>query len=361
MMPPWVRGLLDLRQEFRKRVGEDLSYLAVRTVISPDDSAAAVKAALSAVGETGDEPTFENVSPAHDAILKGMVPLPPNEGWRAGRFIHLDELKRRAQTDKEREASGTPYQNILLYRHVLFGNADQAAVRDFLAWAGEAGRYVLACADRLIVMLGSDEFTWLNFMVGISRLPIEACPLQARPRGLEDRDGFRLILPTDVFRASVEAIDTVEHLESKGVFRALAEHQGYKTQPATEAIDKLPVIMLELLGPGAGISPGATAARPATGTPEPERHATGGDPHPDERISLTEAQRNILDAALALGAKEEDSRKPQDAIAKKAGIVPDVGNTGAAFSELVRRGLLTAKSGRRGGTWLTDKGRAVAR
>lgn len=80
-----------------------------------------------------------------------------------------------------------------------------------------------------------------------------------------------------------------------------------------------------------------------------------------ERQSLTETQRYLIDAALALGAVDEGTRRSKKEIAKKAGIPIVSGSTNQALAELVRRRFTASKTGRGGGIWLTDKGRLNAK
>jgi hypothetical protein len=79
------------------------------------------------------------------------------------------------------------------------------------------------------------------------------------------------------------------------------------------------------------------------------------------RRTLNGAQLDILDAAIALGAIDEDHRKSQDEIASRAGIAVGVGNTGNSFSELKRRRFIDARTGRGGGTWLLELGLKAAK
>lgn len=86
---------------------------------------------------------------------------------------------------------------------------------------------------------------------------------------------------------------------------------------------------------------------------------TTEDEH-DECNRLTVSQKNILIAMIELSALDEDSRKSQAEISEVAGVGMYVGNSQNCFGELKRRGFLLSQTGRKGGSWLTESGKAIA-
>lgn len=76
---------------------------------------------------------------------------------------------------------------------------------------------------------------------------------------------------------------------------------------------------------------------------------------------FTDVQREVLQAMLELGALNKNSRKTASEIAEKSRGSSDESSIKRDLSELARRMLAESKTGRGGGSWLTDRGAAVAR
>jgi hypothetical protein len=72
---------------------------------------------------------------------------------------------------------------------------------------------------------------------------------------------------------------------------------------------------------------------------------------------LTGTMKDILTAARKLEAFDLASARPKHEIAKEARCPrPEVRNVRHAFEQLKQEGLLDAKAGANGGTWITEKG-----
>jgi hypothetical protein len=88
--------------------------------------------------------------------------------------------------------------------------------------------------------------------------------------------------------------------------------------------------------------------------------AEGGEIDPAD---LTEPERLILEAMLESGATAKEERQGQKGILERAGVDnPEPKNHSHIFAHLRDLGLIEVENaGRRGGTWLTEAGAALAR
>jgi hypothetical protein len=139
-----------------------------------------------------------------------------------------DPYYRTAQERYEREAQDYYYYT----RHVLFGKADERSVEDFDQWADDAARYFMAWAqlnytpkskyEQLRVVKNPDHDYWLDYIITLARKEIPACPLRVESKTslytLQNASNSNRphitgphwdLLKTNVFRASVDAIDTL--------------------------------------------------------------------------------------------------------------------------------------------------------
>jgi hypothetical protein len=96
--------------------------------------------------------------------------------------------------------------------------------------------------------------------------------------------------------------------------------------------------------------------RSTTLTPGTMREAKGKpDLAPDE---LTATMKDFLTAALELGALDRVSCRPFHEIVERAGLSsPGSRNVRVAYDRLKANGLMKARRGQNGGSWITDKGR----
>lgn len=86
-----------------------------------------------------------------------------------------------------------------------------------------------------------------------------------------------------------------------------------------------------------------------------------GEPDAQGDEELTDGHSHILQAMLELGAVGEASRRTLDRIAEKAaGVTTPNSTLKATFAQLRQRHLVATKMGRKGGCWLTQRGRTVA-
>ena len=207
-MESWLRGLLDLRDVFKARAGDDLHYLTVHKVL----------------------PHKEWLAIGGDAEAKSILTLPEGEIWHDERLIFgvkpilLDETSSRMTTAMGGRESTEENPEILICRHILFGKftddaSASASLDDFKTWAGDAGRYVLTRPENpLKVVWEPTWLIWMNWMTGLANHRYVGSGLERRwwePLG--SHGGFRMILPTNVFRASLDTINfTVEHKDNQG-------------------------------------------------------------------------------------------------------------------------------------------------
>ena len=268
-MEPWLRGLLDLRDVFKARAGDDLNYLTAHKTLSPDEWA-----------ETGGD----------EDALKGILASPDEDEWREGKPVLFEGVSYRAQTLEEMKTSGETRQQSLIRRHVLFGDfadgdAASASVKDFTRWAGNAGLSYLAWPGRsssgeAILRIEPNWLVWLNSMVGLARRNFKGCQLSdSRRQPLEGRDCFRLTFPCNVFIASNAAIDFLD------------DHKGNPDFGRTKPT-------LKLVGADEPVVPDAASAPTTEGVNEPRTVEPAPDPEKVLADSLRAKRKPALKQAL---------------------------------------------------------------
>jgi hypothetical protein len=92
----------------------------------------------------------------------------------------------------------------------------------------------------------------------------------------------------------------------------------------------------------------------AGGDPAEGEQAEGADEKPIE--ALSPLQYDLLEALRSLKAIDHEKRATGPEIAKKVGGEATEQSVKAPLADLKRRGLVQSKTGRNGGTWLTENG-----
>jgi len=235
-MAPWLRSLAELRTRLVARIDDDLNFLEVTASVPIN--------VLRSYGNQDRESALDDAVENAIALPHDHDPAWGDDGWRSGKPIIRDlravrEAKQLPyfRTDPNCKPEDDPaykravenYEKEAAYywhysRHVLFGTVDKSSVEAFDRWADQAGRYIYAWSvlnfkkEGLNILKKIDDSGhdyWMGYILFLAKQRIRGCPLVVKtnssPRGfLGEFDGPHwVLLKSNLFQASVDAIDTV--------------------------------------------------------------------------------------------------------------------------------------------------------
>jgi hypothetical protein len=238
-MSPWLRSLSELRRKFASRIDDDLGFLAVTAWVSAeslqtytDEALQSDKATALALPDDDDPSWGDNGWREGKPILRDLEARrieKKNFIYRTNTNCKLEDDPAYEWASENREKLARDY--CYYSRHVLFGNADQRSIDDFDRWADDAARYYTSWAvlnfkpksedEKLRVVGYPNRDYWMDYIIILALKKIPGCPLVVRnqstlasPLSAFNGPHWRL-LGSNLFRASVDAIDTVLWLEAR--------------------------------------------------------------------------------------------------------------------------------------------------
>jgi hypothetical protein len=247
-MSPWLRSLSELRPKFASRIDDDLGFLAVNAWVSAeslqtytDEALQSDKATALALPDDDDPSWGDNGWRAGKPILSDLEALRIEKK----NFIYRTNINCKPEDDPAYEWASENREKLArdycyYSRHVLFGNADQRSIDDFDRWANHAARYYTSWAvlnfkpksedEKLRVVGYPDRDYWMDYIIMLALKKIPGCPLVVRNQSslaspLSTFNGPHWhLLGSNLFRASVDAINTVLWLEAR-------KRQSYSVVP----------------------------------------------------------------------------------------------------------------------------------
>jgi hypothetical protein len=270
--PPWLSSLIDLRTSFLSRVDDDLYYLSIRAFLTLEQVRI-------------EDPEFRDEALSLPANWHPETPK--RRDWRQGRW----------QESAEAEASRWKEPRYIVSRHVLHGTAGEESVADFERWAGAAGKAVDARPGSILRHPSRNKSSWLNFVAATASRGVEGCPLVSAltcdPEvywGAEVDGPYTCDVTTNVFRASVETIDTILHYH-------LGEGAGFARTPVTDRGQTPPDAVTGTAAPGSPAAAeviGRQPKGPAAAGPVPPKKTPARDRREAVKLLIEAFEENRL-------------------------------------------------------------------